>query len=200
LPPLANEQLSEAKLTSTHFAGLIRENKTAELNRVSELLCERMSLFLRSVYKAPPQQAGDCAQNAFEKVYTGIKNGDITDLDNVFGYCINAVKNEYLMVRRKESWNKEFDAEEAEDEGYIQPPDIFDVLSDNEREKALKSCVDQLKDKRRDLFLRILSLINTPEKEAAAKLGMSHAQYRTQKSRIVSVLRDCVSQKLGSQL
>jgi len=157
-----------------------------------------MSLFLRSVYKAAPQLADDCAQNTFEKVYSGIKSGEIKDLDNVFGYCINSVKNEFLMARRKDSWNKEFDAEEAEDEGYIQPPDIFDVLSSKEREKALKSCIAQLKDKRRDLFLRILSLINTPEKEAAAKLNMSHAQYRTQKSRITSVLRDCVSQKLGS--
>ncbi|MCH8556740.1 MAG: hypothetical protein LAT84_02905 [Balneolia bacterium] len=190
--------MSDAKITSTYFAELIRENRTAELNRVSVLLCERMSLFLRTVYKATPSLSDECAQAAFEKVYTGVKSGEIKDLENMFGYCINAVKNEYKMALRKDSKSKEFDAEEVESEGYIQPPDIFDVLSDREREIALKSCVSQLKDSRRDLFLRILSLINTPEKEAAAKLNMSHAQYRTQKSRIISVLRECVSQKLGS--
>lgn len=198
LPLRASEPLSDAKITSTHFAELIRENRTAELNRVSALLCDRMSLFLRSVYKADPSLSYECAQAAFEKVYSGIKKGEIKDLDNLFGYCINAVKNEYKMANRKDCWSKEFDAEEVESEGYIQPPDIFDVLSDRERETALQSCIDTLKDNRRDLFLRILSLINTPEKEAATKLNMSHAQYRTQKSRIISVLRECVSQKLGS--
>ena len=78
--------------------------------------------------------ANDCAQEAFEKVYTGIVNGDITDKQDIYGYLIKAARNEYLMVVRRDYENTH------DDESYFSTvigstsTDILKRLHSEERE------------------------------------------------------------------
>lgn len=151
-----------------------------------------MALYLVSVMKANEETAKDCAQQAFEKVYTKIIEGSITDIDDIFGYLIRSTRNEYLMILRKDK------VEVPNDYSYFSgvigttEEEIVDSIYSEEKEKLLEYCIEKLKKEKRTFFLQVLKLINERDKDAAKKLNMSHGNFRTKKSRIVDALRDCV--------
>jgi len=156
-----------------------------------------MELYLRSVMKAEAQVAQDCAQSAFEKVYSRLQEGSIGELENIYGYCITTARNEFLMHQRIAAREQPFD--ERDDEHIDESPadNVIEVFQSEQREKALNQCISKLKPKRKQFFLRILNHINHSEKEAADLLGMGYAQYRTKKSRIIAALRKCVDKLLA---
>lgn len=142
--------------------------------------------------KADDETAKDCAQQAFEKVYTKIVEGSITDVNDVFGYLIRSARNEYLMLLRKDK------VEVPNDYSYFSGvigstgDDIVGSIYSEEKEKLLEYCINKLKKGKRTFFLQVLKFINEKDKEVAKKLNMSHGNFRTKKSRVIEKLRDCV--------
>ncbi len=147
--------------------------------------------------RADAQVAQDCAHAAFEKVYIKVKTGEIKDLDNFYGYCIRSARNELLMHKRSSSRVRPLDSSGEEKEVQSSAEETIEILHSDEKEEALTKCLSELKPKRKQFFLRILNHINHSDKEAAELLGMTHAQYRTKKSRTIAVLRQCVDRVLG---
>lgn len=153
-----------------------------------------MALYLMSVLKADNETARDCAQQAFEKVYTKIVDDSITEVNDVFGYLIRSARNEYLMFLRKEKDKVEVPSEYAYFSGVIGATgeEVAGSLYSEEKEKLLEYCINKLKKGKRRFFLHVLKFINEKDKDVAEKLKMSHSNFRTRKSRIIEALRECV--------
>ena len=157
-----------------------------------------MALYLVSAMKANEEAAKDCAQQAFEKVYSKIKEGTLSDVNDIFGYLIRSARNEYLMVVRKDK--VEVPSEYSYFAGVIGTTgdDVVGSIYSEEREKLLQYCINKLKKGKRTFFLQVLKFINEKDKDVAKKLNMSHGSFRTRKSRVIDALRDCVKNAAGN--
>lgn len=151
-----------------------------------------MSLYLRSVMRADEELAKDCAQQAFENVYEKLLDNTLEDIDDIFGYLINSAKNEYLMNIRREKFEVPSEHAKFYPLRDTQGSDVLDILYSEEKEKVLEMCIEKMKAKRRKFFILVLKFINDKDKDAAKKVGMSHSNFRTKKSRIIEALRECV--------
>lgn len=184
--------MEQENISSKEFYELITSADTSEINRISKLFIQRMALYLASVMKANEETAMDCAQQAFEKVYTKIIEGSITDVNDIFGYLIRSARNEYLMVLRKDKVEVPSEYSYFSDVIGTTGDDVIGTLYSKEREKLLQYCINKLKKGKRTFFLQVLKFINEKDKDVAKKLNMSHGNFRTRKSRVIEVLRDCV--------
>lgn len=184
--------MEQKNISSKEFYELITSANTSEINRISNLFIQRMALYLASVMKANDETAKDCAQQAFEKVYTKIIEGSITEINDIFGYLIRSARNEYLMILRKDK--VEVPSEYSYFSGVIGTTgdEIVGSIYSEEREKLLEYCISKLKKGKRTFFLQVLKFINEKDKDVAKKLNMSHGNFRTRKSRVIDALRDCV--------
>ncbi len=184
--------MEQKNFSSKEFYELITSAETSEINRVSKVFIQRMALYLSSVMKANDETAKDCAQQAFEKVYSKIVEGSISDINDVFGYLIRSARNEYLMILRKDK--VEVPSEYAYFSGVIGSTgeEVVGSIYSEEKEKLLEHCIKKLKKGKRTFFLQVLKFINEKDKDVADKLNMSHGNFRVKKSRVIDALRDCV--------
>lgn len=191
--------LAEDRISGEEFLELITSGDRAEVNRVSKKVIERMTFYLMSAKGADPETAKDCAHQAFENVYSKVLNEALEDVQDIYGYLINSAKNEYLMVLRN-------DKVEVPDEfSYFSrvvgktDEDVIDAIYSKEKERLLKYCIEQMKNKKRRFFLSVLKLINEHDRDAAKKLNMSYGNFRTRKSRVIDSLRECVKRAAGTE-
>lgn len=73
--------------------------------------------------------------------------------------------------------------------------DVAQGLYTEDKENVLKACIEMLRKGRQTFYWEILKFINDPDAVTARKLGMSHASFRTRKSRLIQSLRECVKNK-----
>lgn len=184
--------MDQKNFSSKEFYELITSADTSEINRVSNLFIQRMALYLSSVMKANEEIAKDCAQQAFEKVYTKIVEGSANEINDVFGYLIRSARNEYLMILRRDK--VEVPSEYSYFSGVIGSTgdEVVGSIYSEEKEKLLEYCIKKLKKGKRTFFLQVLKFINEKDKDVAKKLNMTHGNFRVKKSRVVDALRDCV--------
>lgn len=184
--------MDQEKISSETFYELVRSSETSSINKVSGKLIERMALYLTAVLGADGDSAKDCAQQAYEKVYVKIVNNSISDVDDIFGYLIRSARNEYLMKLRKEKFEVPSEHQYFSGIRGTTGEEVYQNLYSEEREKLLEYCIKQLKKSKQNFFIKVLKHINEQDKEVAEKLEMSHANFRTRKSRVIDALRDCV--------
>ncbi|MCC5940501.1 MAG: sigma-70 family RNA polymerase sigma factor [Balneolaceae bacterium] len=184
--------MENKKLSARNFYELVKSGNDSEINRISRIMVSRMALYLRSVMRVEDELAMDCAQQAFENFYEKILEDSLTDIDNIFGYLIISVKNEYLMRLRREKFEVPSDYAMFIPIQDTSSENIFEVLYSKEREKKLEKCIRELKFKNRKFFKLVLEYINENDKETAKMIGMSYSNFRTKKSRIIDALKECV--------
>lgn len=188
--------MDHTNLSSSDFYEIVTSGSGKQLNYISDQLLRGMALYLRSVMRADKEVAEDCAQAAFEKVYTGIVNGSITDKEDIYGYLINSARNEYLMIIRRDRENIHDDEEFFSTVVGTTGSDIVKSLHSEEREKLLWVCIDKLDEDKKVFFQKVLKYIEYTDKDASELLGMTYSNFRTKKSRIIETLRRCVNRSV----
>lgn len=187
--------MDHTNLSSSEFYDIVTSGSDKQLNYVSDRLLKGMSLYLQTVMNADRDIAEDCAQEAFEKIYTGIINGTITGKDDIYAYLIKSARNEYLMLIRRDLENVH------DDESFFSTvagtgSEIVKTLHSDEREKHLWECIEKLDEENKEFFMKVLKYIEYSDKDAADLLEMTHSNFRTKKSRIIDTLRYCVKKSM----
>lgn len=154
-----------------------------------------MTLFIRSVLGAGEETARDCAQEAYSKVYSKIISKDHDKMEDVFAYMIRSSRNEYFMKLRKEKFEVPIDESKYREIAGSDEKSVIDVLSIDDDQKLLDHCISKLKKKHRKFFNAVMEYINEDDKVAAELVGITYGSFRTRKSRIVDMLRECVSEQ-----
>lgn len=191
--------MNKQKINSDEFYELIRSDNQAEINQLSKVLIERMTLYIQSVLGGGEETARDCAQEAYSKVYTKIISRDHNKMDDLFAYMIRSSKNEYLMKLRKEKYEVPIDESKYRELADEEEPTVIDILSKDEDQKFLENCIKKLKNKHRKFFKIVFDYINEEDKITANLVGITYGSFRTRKSRIIEMLRDCVSERKQKQ-
>lgn len=142
--------------------------------------------------RADNETAKDCAQQAFEKVYKGILDNSLSDIDDLYGYLIRSAKNEYLMLLRREKFEVHSEHQYFQEVQGSDADEVVQSLYSKQKEKLLRFCIEKLSQKRRSFYIQVLKYINEKDAVTADKLNMSHGSFRTKKSRLIDSLRDCV--------
>lgn len=188
--------MDHTNLSSSDFYDIVTSGSGKQLNYISDQLLKGMSLYLQTVMRADKDHAEDCAQAAFEKVYTGIINGSIKGKEDIYGYLIKAARNEYLMIIRRDQENIHDDDTYFSTVVGTTGNDIVKSLHSEERERLLWDCIDKLEQDKKLFFLKVLKYIEYTDKDAAELLDMTYSNYRTKKSRIIETLRHCVNKSM----
>ena len=184
--------MAQKSISSKEFFDLIISSDVLTINNVSKGYCERLAIYLITVYGAGQNMARDCAQEAFEKVYSKIVQNKVDEIDDVFGYMVRTAKNEYLMTLRREKFEVPFEQSHYAGIKGTTGEEVIEGLYTVERKMLLEFCIEHLKKNRKKFFLMVLKYINEKDENAAKLMKMSHSNYRTKKSRVIESLRDCV--------
>ncbi len=187
--------MDKQKINSDEFYQLIKSDNKVEINQLSEVLIQRMTLYIRSVLGAGEETSRDCAQEAYSKVYTKIISEDHEKMEDVFAYMIRSSRNEYFMKLRKEKFEVPIDESKYREVADNSEKSVIDIISSDDDQKLLNRCIAKLKKKHRKFFNAVLEYINEDDKIAAEYVGITYGSFRTRKSRVIDMLRECVSEQ-----
>ena len=132
--------------------------------------------------------AEECVHHVFEDVYIKILDEKILNEKLIFKYLINSARNQYLKVIRYDQRNV-WDDDEMHN--IVEPASQFDNLLDQDRQRVLRNCLDKLDEKSRDFISFFLINPDVSNQEVAKRFGISHANVRTRKSRLLHALNKC---------
>ncbi|MEX2410388.1 MAG: sigma-70 family RNA polymerase sigma factor [Candidatus Paceibacterota bacterium] len=187
--------MDKKKINSEEFYQLIKSDNKVEINQLSEVLIQRMTLYIRSVLGAGEETARDCAQEAYSKVYSKIISQDHDKMEDLFAYMIRSSRNEYYMKLRKEKFEVPIDESKYREIADSSESTVIDVLSSDDDQKLLDRCIAKLNKKHRKFFNAVMEYINEEDKVAAEYVGITYGSFRTRKSRIIDMLRECISEQ-----
>jgi RNA polymerase sigma factor (sigma-70 family) len=161
-------------------------------NRLLKEVMPRLVEYLRVVMKADENVAKECAQQAFTDVYERIQEDKIKEDKYIFSYLMTASRNEYLKYYK---YQHRFDVDSDEAYEQAEPAEQIRSLIDKERMNILERCLDELERSSRSFIRYIMEYPDKSTREYADHFGISGANVRTKKSRIINALHYCYRRK-----
>lgn len=174
------------------FITSIRNEDSDELTRMIKDIMPRLIDYLVVTMRADYKNAEECAHQAFLQVYDRVKSGLLSDHVNIFGYLLVTTKNEYLTFIKKEY--REGRAE-YNDDSLVEPAQQINYLLDEEKQKILMSCLDELDKKSRDFIEFYFREPDAQYTRVSKVFNLSLSNVRTRKSRILNALHRCFRRK-----
>lgn len=189
--------MSSSRVDYSEIVHAIKQDDKETVNKLLQELTSRLRDYAKVVLGADEQEAEECTQRALVIVYERIIEDKIRNEKQIFSYLIKVCRNEYFWMM-KDRWNRDTSTLE-EIKNYEQhleePGDQIEKLQDEDRQKILEACLNNLRKKSREFIEYMLDNPETTTKEASDHLGISEANVRTKKSRILSRLHDCFERK-----
>lgn len=153
----------------------------------------RLKDYLQVVLNADEQDAEECTQQAFLNVYEQIQDDNIKKEKYIFSYMIRACRHEYFRLSKEQ--HRFNNPMEDHEEHLVDPAEQFENLMDQDRQKILEACLNELRKKSRIFIDYFIDKPDATTKEASAHFDISGANVRTKKSRILSRLHHCFKRK-----
>lgn len=142
---------------------------------------------------ASPTDARDAVQQALMNTYEKIMQDEIREKKYIYKYLLTACRHAYVrLVRNEDRFHGELD--DYEDMLVSHEQQISNLL-DKDRQKVLEECLQQLRSKSREFITYIIQHPKAKTKGISERFGLSEANARVKKSRIMSALSNCVKNK-----
>lgn len=185
--------MSKSKNDYSELVYALQQNREGEVNDLLEDLLYRLKDYMQVVLNASKQDAEECAQEAFLNVYEQIKRDNIKNEKYIFRYLIQACRHEYYrLAKEKTRFNNPMD---NHPEHMVEPAEQFKNLMDEDRQKILEACLNELREKSRKFIEYFMDKPDASTKQASAHFDLSGANVRVKKSRILSRLHHCYKRK-----
>lgn len=169
----------------------LQEQDTQKANELIEALRPRLIAFLRIHMNASLADAEDCAQDSLLTSIEIIKEDRIKDPDQVVSYILSTCKNTYLKMQRKQ---REESMDEVS-ESQRQAPQQLQSLLDQEQERLLEWCLNQLKEKYQKFMQYWFDHPDAHAKKVANHFDISVNNAWTRKHRLIKKLNECYREK-----
>jgi len=180
------------KFDYSAFVDAVRNEKRVEASKLSREIIVRLIDYLKVVMSANQDSAEECAQQAFMNVYEQIIQNNIRKPEYIFMYLIRACRNEYFKFVKIE--NRYLSNDDALN--YMkEPAEQMENLIEQERLELLNECLDELDKDSRNFILYLLRYPDKSTEEICEKFGMSNANVRTKKSRLIKRLHNAYKVK-----
>lgn len=157
-------------------------------NELLRELVPRLKEYLTVVMGATPQEAEESVQQAMVEVIERITEKKIRDSRSIFSYLMKACRHEFLYRR---GYEKRFNYDEGLVRNMVEPAEQIQNLLDEERQRILKECLEELDRESRTFILHFIRKPETTTRQASRLFNISGAYVRTRKSRLTARLHDC---------
>lgn len=189
--------MSSSRVDYSEIVYALKQNDKATVTSLLQELTSRLRDYAKVVLGADEQEAEECTQRALLIVYEQIMKDKIRNEKQIFSYLIKVCRNEYFWMK-KDKWNR--DTSTLEDMGNYEqhlesPGKQIENLQDEDRQKILEACLNNLDKESREFIEYMIENPDTTTKEASDHFGLSEANVRTKKSRILSRLHHCFQRK-----
>lgn len=184
---MTNSRVDYSELIDAIHSG---DNEKAG-NLIKEIV-PRLEDYLVVVMNADRYAAEECVQQAFVDVFEQIRRDKIKESKYIFSYLIKSCRHEYLRYAKREH---RFNYEEEALNVLYEPEEQIKNLLDKERQRILEECLDELQEKSRKFIEFFIDKPDANTEEASKEFGLSSANVRTRKSRILSRLHHCYKRK-----
>lgn len=177
-----------------NYANLVtalEENDSREANKIIEALRPRLMAFLQIHMNASRADAEDCAQDSLLSSIEVIKEGGLNNPDQVVSYVLSTCRNNYLKMRKKK---REESMGEIPNE-YQHAPRQLQSLLDDEQERILEWCLNQLKEEYQRFMQYWFDHPDAHTKKVAKQFNISVNNAWTRKHRLVKKLNECYQEK-----
>lgn len=189
--------MSSYRVDYSEIVEALQEGRPDDANELLKELTARLRDYLKVVLNATEDEAKESTQKTLLIAYEQIMEGKIKNKKQIFSYLIRVCRNEYFWMM-KDRWNKDTDAME-EIENYerhlVEPGRQIERLQDEDRQRILEACLNNLKKKSRRFIEYLIDNPDTSTREASDHFEMSEANVRTTKSRLLSRLHYCFQRK-----
>ena len=185
--------MSTKRLDYSELVFALQENRDGEANRLLKELMPRLKDYLQVTMNAEEDEAEECIHAAFLNVYEQIIQDNIRKEKYIFSYLLRACRNEYIRYSKNQH---RFQSAEDDDPDYImKPAQQVENLLDQDRERILGECLEELQDKSRRFIEYFIDKPDATTKQASKHFKITGANVRTKKSRIISRLHHCFKRK-----
>ena len=187
--------MEKTKTNFLDYSLLVDALYDGDESRVNTLIKEMMPKlidYLKITMGASHTDAEECTQHAFLKVLVRIKKGKIKNKKAIYTYLLKTCRHEYLRYIKKNRRFTEIDDDYME---MSEPAEQVERLLDEERQKILKECLDELDEESREFIVHFLNNPDTTTKEASKIFNISGANVRTRKFRITRTLHEAYKRK-----
>ncbi|MEX0648125.1 MAG: sigma-70 family RNA polymerase sigma factor [Balneolaceae bacterium] len=170
------------------YSELVNTLNSGDELKASVLLKEvipRLVEYLQVTMSSEYNTARECVQQAMLNVYEQIRKDNIRQPQYIFSYLMRACRNEYINYQKT---SKRYTNGDSEFQGMVEPATQIDNLIDEERQKLLKECVNELDEDSRSFMLYFLEHPDSSTKQASRIFKISEANVRTKKSRLIRQL------------
>lgn len=176
----------------SELAAAFSKNDTTTINRLLGKLRPRLIRFLLIHLNASPEDAEDCAQDAFLVSLETIEKGQMRDAEQLLSFLLSACRNNYLNLKNKKSPKL---VEENLDEKSAPPKQLLALL-DKEKHDLLAQCLETLSAGYRAFIDYWFVNPDSEAQIAANHFDMSVANVWTKKHRIIKKLNACYQKKI----
>lgn len=192
--------MSFSKVDYSEIIDALQQNREGEVNDLLEELTFRLRDYMRVVLDANQDDREECVQRALTIAYEQIIQGNIKDEKRIFAYLINVCRNEYFTLKRESRRLESLDNHDYEEQDnyeghFVDSGDQVQNLMDEDRQKILEVCLDNLKEEYREFIEYLMERPNITTEDASEHFGISQASMRTRKSRILKRLHYCFQRK-----
>ncbi len=185
--------MSNSRLDYSELVYALQENREGKANELLEELLPRLKDYLKVTMNADEREAEECIHQAFLNVYEQIIQDNIRKEKYIFSYLLRACRHEYIRYsKHQHRFNSPVD---DNPEYLVEPAEQIENLLDEDRQRILDECLNELEDKSRRFIEYFIDKPDTSTKEASKHFKISGANVRTRKSRILSRLHHCFKRK-----
>lgn len=185
--------MANSRVDYSELIRALEQNKHGKANELLEEILYRLKDYLQVVIGANEKEAEECTQQAFLNVYEQIQKDNIREEKYIFSYLIKASRNEYFRMTKDQ--HRFSNPMEDHQKHFVDPAKQFENLMDQDRQKILEACLKELREKSRTFISYFFEKPDTTTKEASKHFGISGANARTKKSRILDRLHYCYKRK-----
>lgn len=182
--------------TRTDYSELVlalQQNKEGKANEMLEEVLYRLKDYLKVVMNASERDAEESIQQAFLNVYEQIRKDNIKNEKYIFSYMLRAARHEYIRLTKDQHKFNYIDDDNREH--LVEPAQQIENLMDQDRQRILEACLEELREKSRLFIEYFIDKPDTTTKQASKHFKISGANVRTKKSRILSRLHHCFKRK-----
>ncbi|NBC27917.1 MAG: sigma-70 family RNA polymerase sigma factor [Bacteroidetes bacterium] len=180
------------------YSDLVEALQHGDEDTANELLREvmpRLEDYLQVVMGATAIEAAECAHQAFLDVFERIRENKINDRKYIFSYLITTARHTYLQYKKSQH---RYVSDFEEYRHYVSPADQVQTLIEEERMEILELCLEELSPDDRELITYMLAHPDANTKQISRKFGLSNANVRTKKSRLIHKLHHSFKRKMSS--
>ena len=143
--------------------------------------------------QADEASAYESVHQAYLAVHERIMSDKIRDPKSILGYMMQASRNAYLNLKVSE---KRFRHQLLLDNDMAEPALQVEELIEEERMEILQICINELDEQSQEFISYYIDNPGVGSKQVADYFGISEANTRTKKSRIIAILSDMYRQKM----